>query len=235
MRKAQIFYIVFTAIGVILLIVGLVYIGQTLSFLDTCLEARGVVVNLSWRYDSEGSQLAYSVFQFVDERTGEEITVSSTQGRNPPAYSVGQEVFILYDPQNPHNARIKSFWNIWLGPMIVTGLCGAFLSVGLIPFGFDIRRRRTVEFLKNKGKVIHGKVISINMDASRTVQNEHPWRITLQWLNPSSGKVHVFKSDHIWFDPSDFVKIGEEMEVRIDPKNPKKHWVNIDHLPKRAD
>ena len=227
--------VVFTVVGAILLVIGLIQILQTQIFLDESLETKGVVIDLHWKYDSEGSAFAYPVFQFVDERTGEEITVVSTQGSNPPSYSIGQEVYILYDPQNPHSAVIKSFWNIWFMSIILTSLGCIFLSVGLIPFGFAVRRRRTVEYLKTQGEIVHGKVSGIYMDTSLRVQGEHPWRITVQWMNPASGKVHIFKSDHIWYNSSDFIKIGDEIEIRIDPKNPKKHWMNIDHLPQRAD
>ena len=112
---------------------------------------------------------------------------------------------------------------------------GVFLAIPSITFGLHIRRRRTVQCLKTEGRIIHGKVSDIYRDTSYSVQGENPWRIAVKWLNPQSRKVHIFKSDHIWYNPSDFVKVGDEIEVRVDPRNPKKHWVNIDHLPERAD
>lgn len=229
-KLVKIICTIFIVAGIILLVAGFGWIHQKQNFLANCLETEGHVIDLSWKDDT-----AYAVFRFVDERTGEEITVVSSLGRKPLAYSVGQEVCVLYDPLNPHNAVIKSFWNIWFTPIVLTSLGGIFLSVGLIPFGFDVRRRRTVEYLKTRGETIHGKVINIYVDTTYRVQGQHPWRIAVQWVNPNSGRLHVFKSDRIWYNPSEFVKIGEEMEVRIDPKNPKRHWVNIDHLPKRAD
>jgi len=234
-KAAKIVFIAFAVIGVVLLVAGFVWIHQTRNFLERCLETKGVVIEVRWKSDSEGTLYAYPVFQFIDARTGKEITVVSTFGSTTMIYGVGQEVNILYDSQNPHNAKIESFWNIWFGPTIVIGLGSIFLSVGLIPFGFDVRKRRTVQYLKTQGEVIHGKVSNIYVDFSYSEQGEHPWCIGVQWMNPSSRKVHVFKSEHIWYDPSDFVKIEEQIEVRIDPKNPKKYWVNIEHLPRRKD
>lgn len=91
--------------------------------------------------DSEGVQHAYPVFQFVDQKTEEEITVLSSRGSYPPEYHVGQEVDILYDPENPHDAKIKSFSDIWGGPLILMGLGGIFLAVGLITLGIAFYRR----------------------------------------------------------------------------------------------
>lgn len=226
----RIICIVFILVGVVLLVIGSIWAYRTQNFLDKSLETRGFVIDLSWE-----SGYAHPVFRFVDERTGEAITIVSDLGSKPPAYSIGQEVYILYDAQDPHNAIIKSFWNIWFGSIIVTSLGGIFLSVGLIPFGFDIRRRRLVEYLKTEGEIIYGEVVKIYQDTSFTVQGQHPWHIAVRWPNPKSGRLHFFKSDHIWYDPSDFVRIGEEMEVHVDPKNPKKHWVNINHLPRREE
>lgn len=117
----------------------------------------------------------------------------------------------------------------------LTVVGGVFLGLGLFASRSYILRRRTVQHLKTQGKIIHGKVSEIYKDPYTRVKDEHPWRVAVQWMNPDSGRVHTFQSDQVWYNPSDFVKIGDEIEVRIDPKNPKKHWVNIDHLPQGAD
>jgi len=231
-KRVKIFFLFFALVGAVVLIMGFIWVRQTQNFLDRSLEANGVVIDLSWKQDSEGSWYAYPVLRFVDERTGEEITVVSTFGSVSPIYSVGQEVCIIYDSQNPYNAKIKSFWDIWFGPIIVTGLSCISLSIGLTPFVFDFRKRRMVQYLKTHGEIVHGKVKHIFQDISHTEEGQSPWHIIVQWMNPASGRVYVFRSDPIWYDPSDFVKIGEELEIRIDPKNPKKHWINIDILPK---
>ncbi|MNC77488.1 hypothetical protein D3C75_1294550 [compost metagenome] len=57
--------------------------------------------------------------------------------------------------------------------------------------------------------------------------------IRSQWLNPRTSEVHLFESDNIWFDPSDYLK-DESISVFIDKKNPKKYHVDISFLPKIA-
>ena len=86
------------------------------------------------------------VIQFVDERTGEEYTLVTKPGLHPIHYAyrpsppiIGREVDVLYDPEDPNNARINSFLDIWLGPIAVTGLGGILSSAGLI---LTIRRQR---------------------------------------------------------------------------------------------
>lgn len=89
-----------------------------------CLETRGVIIDLSWRRQKvkyDGSiitphenyggpireiKFAHHVVQFVDQRSGGKITVEGRLGSAPPAYHVGEEVAVLYDPENPSNARM---------------------------------------------------------------------------------------------------------------------------------
>jgi hypothetical protein len=54
-------------------------------------------------------------------------TVQMSEGSSPPDYALGDQVTVLYDPQHPNNARIKSFSSnllLWLLPGI-TFLVGA--------------------------------------------------------------------------------------------------------------
>ena len=115
------------------------WISQTSNFLDQCCETRGVVIQLNWDYDNEGVAHAYPVFQFVNNETGEEIIAQSSSGSNPPDFHVGQEVDILYNPQNPYDVKVNSFWEIWGGPLILAGLGGIFLLVGLTKLTSVIR------------------------------------------------------------------------------------------------
>lgn len=127
-----------------MLIVGFIWVYQTQNFLGRALEAKGVIIGEL--EIPEGQQprreppSAPLVIKFVDERTGEEYRLVTKTGLDPRSYAYnpdaqwpfGQEVDILYDPDNPHDARINSFLDIWLGPIAVTVFGGILSSVGLI-------------------------------------------------------------------------------------------------------
>ena len=57
--------------------------------------------------------------------------------------------------------------------------------------------------------------------------------IVSQWQNPATSKLHIFESDNIWFDPTDFIKT-DKIKVWIDRKNPKKYMVDLSFLPEVA-
>jgi len=67
-------------------------------------------------------------FQTVDNRT---IRLTSSGASYPPKYRVGEQVEVIYDPQEPENAKIKSFESLWLG-VVISG------AIGLGFLGFSV-------------------------------------------------------------------------------------------------
>jgi hypothetical protein len=49
-------------------------------------------------------------------------------GSNPPRYKEGDSVVVLYDPAQPGDVRIHSFFNVWMGPLVL-GLLGVIMSL----------------------------------------------------------------------------------------------------------
>jgi hypothetical protein len=66
-----------------------------------------------------------------------------------------------------------------------------------------------------------------------SVNDRHPFQIVTQWQNPSTSEIHVFESDNIWYDPSEFIT-NQRITVYIEKENPKKYWVDLSFLPKMA-
>jgi hypothetical protein len=64
-------------------------------------------------------------------------TVQMSEGSWPLAYAVGDQVTVLYDPQQPRNSRIKSFSStllLWLLPGITALVGGSFVAATLLVF-----------------------------------------------------------------------------------------------------
>ncbi|TRO53947.1 DUF3592 domain-containing protein [Candidatus Bathyarchaeota archaeon] len=140
MPNPKLFGIVIGVVGVVILIIGGYVASQQMAFLDRCLETKAVVVDLHWEEeyvsDQENSYftlIGWPIFQFVDVRTGEQITAQGSFGSSDPPFSVGQEVDILYDPENPSGlVTVKSFWDIWLLPIMLFFIAAIFVSVGIV-------------------------------------------------------------------------------------------------------
>jgi len=104
----------------------------------------GNVVRLDESDSGEGGCCVYSpVIEFV--AGGQTFTFESGNASDPPAYDVGEEVRVLYDPANPETAQIDSFFERWVFPIIIIP---AMILAALIVNFFMIRSWRRGEYIE---------------------------------------------------------------------------------------
>ena len=104
----------------------------------------GNVVQLEESNSSEGGCCVYSpVIEFTAR--GQTYSFESDNASDPPAYSVGEEVPILYDPASPETAQINSFFERWVFPIIIIS---AMIFAALILNFFMIRSWRRGETIE---------------------------------------------------------------------------------------
>jgi hypothetical protein len=78
----------------------------------------GTVVRMEESNSAEGGCCVYSpVVEFRAD--GMTYSFEGDHASDPPAYRVGQEVGVRYDPANPGTAQIDSFIDRWLFPIII--------------------------------------------------------------------------------------------------------------------
>ena len=113
-----------------------VYAGYTSWKLDNeGLTTTGIVVKLEESDDSEGSCCVYSpVIEF--DANGQTFTFEGDNASYPPAYDVGEQVNVIYDPANPNTAQINKWTERWLFPIIIVPV---MIIVALIMNFFMIR------------------------------------------------------------------------------------------------
>lgn len=78
------------------------------------------------------------------EAEGESREIQGSIYSKPASYRVGDPVRVVYPPGKPGDAYIDSWSEVWLVPLILGGLAGAFLLVG-VGLGFGRARRVTAE------------------------------------------------------------------------------------------
>ena len=70
----------------------------------------------------------------------------------------------------------------------------------------------------------------IGVPTNSTVCPRAVWnRIVAQWHDQAAGKVYVFESDPIGFDPSEFLR--GTVPVYVDPADPRRYLVDTSVLP----
>lgn len=125
----------FSGISMLMLLVAGISSYSALSKLNRELESPGRVVDMIERrqYVNEQDRIVeefyYPVIDYVSS-DGKRHVVQLSEGSNPASYEIGDEVTVLYEPEYPLDARIKSFESsalMWVLPAI-TGILGiAFL------------------------------------------------------------------------------------------------------------
>ena len=132
---------VFTGVAVLMLMIAGIASFNNIRKISREENAPGIVVDMTKRieYDEQDfnrviGETYYPVVEFT-ANDGKRRTVQLSEGSFPPAYEIGEEVTVLYEPEHPLDARIKSFGSsalMWILPGI-TGILGvAFLGAVIV-------------------------------------------------------------------------------------------------------
>jgi hypothetical protein len=224
---------VFLAVGIALSGVAIYFIRDTQSFVDRAVMVRGEVIDLELTRGSPGSGAYRPVIKYTTS-SGEQRTFRSLSGSSPPSYRVGEAVDVLYDRTNPPDARIASFWSLWLIQIIAGGVGAVFALIGggVIAAG-RMMARRARDLLRH-GTPIETEFQNVELNGGLKVNGRSPWRIVSRWLDPAKNALYLYHSENLWFDPTPFIK-SKHVTVFIDPRNPKRYSMDISFLPKLAN
>ncbi len=231
MRQPKlIFATVMILFGIIFIGAGTYLFNDIQIFVEKSLPATGTVIRFSEEFDQDSDILFCPIVRF-ETKKGEIIEFKSKTSSKPPSYSVGENVSVLYDPNNPYNAEINSFISLWFAPILFLGFGIIFSGIGSFIFIARMKSKKKANWLLMNGRKIISEVKSIEMDRSWIILGQSPYRIFSQWFDPFTNKVHVFKSEEIWFDPNEFIK-NNTINVYVDPGNFRKYYMDISFLSK---
>ena len=234
MKKFGKFAYVALAVGALMLFITLALWNKTRHFIARAATAPGVVTELIEVRDNDGSASTFKPVVKFTTASGQLVSFTSSYSSRPPAYDVGENVTVLYSPGNANDARIKGFASLWLGTLILLGLGLAFSGIGasiVYAARASVKKQR---YLQANGERIHTDVQGVDWNTDITLGGKHPWRVTSQWLDPSTNKMRVFHSEDLWFDPTRFIT-GKQVVVLLDPHDPKRYMMDLSFLPKLDD
>ena len=96
----RIFGLVFGSIGLIFLGVAVISVRAELNLRRGAVRAPGRVIDLQPTSGSRGGTLYKPVFEFYDDQDRKHVITGSVAS-SPPSFSRGEEVTVLYRPENP--------------------------------------------------------------------------------------------------------------------------------------
>jgi hypothetical protein len=136
----KIILLIFSGVAALLILIALIASASNISTLLNERSASGRVVDIVLRreYVNEQDRIIQEYYFPVVNFTaddGRQRAVQMSVGSSSPEYEKGDEVTVLYNPQHPLDARIKSFGSsamMWILPSI-TGVLGiTFLGAVLM-------------------------------------------------------------------------------------------------------
>jgi Protein of unknown function (DUF3592) len=117
---------IFLIVGVGLLLGFFFAFSRTRRFLASAQEARAEVIGVKQSIGNSRDRVYYPVLRYRTQQ-GDTKEVVSSVGSNPPRYKEGDSLVVLYDPAQPGDVRIHSFFNVWVGPLVL-GLLGVIMT-----------------------------------------------------------------------------------------------------------
>lgn len=123
--------------GIVMTIPGLIFLGLGIwqyfsarSFVNEGVTTQGRIVEMRTVSGNDGVMFS-PVFAYEDGRGGRYLKESST-ANYPAKYKPGDTVKVIYQPDDPIDAKIYSFFGIWGVAAIFLIIGGVFLFLGLI-------------------------------------------------------------------------------------------------------
>lgn len=231
MKTLKILKYIFVTLGIIFLSITYYTYNNSKNFEENALTATGVVEDVLLADNNKNPGYVPAISFKTEE--GKTIYFISSVSSNPPEYSKGDKVEVLYEASKPEQAKVKGLFSVW-GATIIFGFLGFItFSCGCFVIFRDIYKSNQAAQLLVSGTPIKAKIENIRLNKRVRVGSKNPFQIHAQWQNPRNQKVYLFKSENIWFNPEYYVD-KDEITVFIDRRNPKKYYMDISFLPKMA-
>jgi uncharacterized protein (UPF0333 family) len=126
LREQKSFAYKFLAVGVVLIAVGVPFFLKARQFNATALHASGKILQLERQ--ATGKDVSFfPVFSFKDQ-AGAEHVIHSRVGSSHFNYDVGDTVEVLYPANDPEQAKLNSFFALWVWPILFGGV-GLIISI----------------------------------------------------------------------------------------------------------
>ena len=110
--------------AILFLTAAFILYRHTQSFVHSASRTQGTVTKLVL-----SGKFYFPVYTFKDAR-GVKHSVQSLSGSKPAAYKIGDLVGVLYQPDEPDNAEIDTFLDVWIWPLALAGFGALVLLFG---------------------------------------------------------------------------------------------------------
>jgi hypothetical protein len=231
--------VIFSLIGIGCAVGGAWWAVSTRDFMATAERGVGQVVELDASTDSDGDTTYYPIVEYAVG--GKTQRFKSNVGSSPPSHRVGDTVNVLYDPENPTDAKIDSFLDVWGGPLFLTLFGVIFAAVGIAVAASSVRKSRVLRRLKQNGTRVQAEIVTTETAAAPTESGTRVriagislgqggtaamWRIKAKWTD-SQGTERFYFGPWLKHDPSGALSGRTTVDLIVDPANPETYLMEM--------
>lgn len=130
-------------VSLILLIVGGYFGYDKYSFFSSSKKVMARVSNIEKRHRSINPTFEYVV-------NGKTYTIEGANTRSD-AYELNDQQLIFYNPDDPSDARVGTFMNMWFLPVLLMGLGIVFFIVGVVTWLATGKKKSPAFTIKTPG------------------------------------------------------------------------------------
>lgn len=212
---------VFLPIGVLILIIAGFVLANSQKFYSNAQTTEAIITDIvSTRDIDNGRNYDVYINYEIDGTKYDDVRLNYYNS----SMDIGDTITVYYDPSNPSKVRMKMGSILVLFALVPIGVI--FTFVGLLLFSIVYRKKKRVVRLKENGRRIYVEVNNVVVNNSTRINGKSPYRIECSWLDEKTGKTYLYKSENIWFDPTNLV-IGTQLPAYVNPNNLKEHYIDI--------
>ena len=220
--------IIFLGIGIVLMSVGVIWIGYVINFANNADEVEALITELT-RYKTYNSddevEYEYDIYvEYVYEGYKHEIELDTYSSD----MREGRTVTLWVNRDDPRDVLVKNA--DFLFGLIPFGIGLAFALVGIVPIIVGSVTKRKTQNLKENGKRLSATIDEIAVNYNFSVNDEHPYRIICSYKDEYTGTLYRFKSANIWQDPYLICDEGDNIDVWVNESDYSKYFVDVDGL-----
>lgn len=219
---------IFLAVGIGLLVGGLIWLVNAVNFKSTAAKITGEISRIEVYRDSDGD-VNHSVFvtYHYGGKLYEDVSISSYSS----SMYEGKAISLYCDPEHPGKVRKGSMY--FFGPIMLIGMGAIFACVGggimIVPLRTIARNKK----LKENGRSIYATVEQTVYNTGISVNGMHPYNLICTYRDDYKDITYRFRSHDLWTDPSSVFPDGSTIEIKVDGDDYSKYYVNTDELDRK--
>ena len=137
----------------------------------------------------------------------------------------GEKVPVYYLPDAPNESTTGGM-DAWFVSILLGVFFVVFGAIGYIGLAKQLLSQNQKKHLQQSGINIIARVDDVYKNHSVSVNNESPYIIRCTYKSPVDGKVYIFHSDNIWFNPAPYLK--DSIVVKVNPNDYTEYVVETD-------